>query len=69
MVLLGCLPGAEAFRIPVVHGLTEQLCAVLIGLVVAAAAIVTIDRSRVVVRIVLVVVVSVESCVLLTQAC
>jgi hypothetical protein len=51
-----CLSGAEAFLVAVVYSLPEQVCAILIRLVVPAATIVTITRSRVVVRITIVVV-------------
>ena len=44
-------PGAKAFLVAMVHDLPEQVCAILIRLVVIAAAIVTIARSGVVVGI------------------
>jgi len=52
--------GAEAFLVAVVHGLPEQVCAILIRLVVTAATIVTIPRSRIVIRITLVVMLAVS---------
>ena len=69
-VLPCCLPGAVALRIPVVHGLPKRIRTVLIRFIVGAAAIVTIDRGRIVVGIVVVVVILVllESCLLPTQA-
>src|ERR1700737_52744 len=57
-ILPVCLSGAEAFLVTVVHTLPEQIRAVLIRLVVAAATIVTIVRSRVEVRIIIVIVVT-----------
>jgi len=59
VILAVCLTGAEAFLVAVVHGLPKQVCAILIRLVVGAATIVTIARSRLVVRITLVIVLSV----------
>jgi hypothetical protein len=56
LILPVCLTGAEAFLVAVVYGLTEQVRAIFICLVVAAAAIVTVARSRVVVRITTVIV-------------
>src|SRR5436190_464227 len=50
------LAKTEAFVIAVVHGLAEQVRAVLVRLVVTAAAVVAIDRRREKVRIVVVVV-------------
>lgn len=69
-ILPVCLPRTEAFPIAIVHGLPEQICAVLIRLVVAAATIVTIGRRRIVVGIIVVVVVAVvpEIGLLLLQA-
>jgi hypothetical protein len=55
-ILPVCLTGAEAFLVAVVYGLPEQVCAIFIRLVVAAATIVTVARSRVVLRITLVIV-------------
>ena len=68
VILAVCLTGAEAFLVAVVHGLPKQVCAILIRLVVGAATIVTIARSRVVVRITLVIVLTVfpKSYLLLT---
>ena len=69
-ILAVCRSGPEAFLIAVVHGLAEQIRAVLIRLVVAAAAIVPIDRSRVEVRIAIIIGVPVvlKRNLLLTQA-
>lgn len=47
---------AEALLVTVVHGLTQQVCAVLIRLVVPMTSMVTIDRSRVEIRIMIVIV-------------
>jgi hypothetical protein len=47
---------AEALFVTVVHGLTQQVCAVLIRLVVPMTSMVTIDRSRVEIRIMIVIV-------------
>jgi hypothetical protein len=65
-----CLSGLEAFLIPVVHGLPEEVCAVLIHLVVRSATPVTIVRSHVVARIVVVIVITIilYTRLLLTQA-
>ncbi len=52
---------AEALLVTVVHGLTQQVCAVLIRLVVSVTAMVTIDRSRVEIRIMIVIVVAVAT--------
>lgn len=49
-------PGAEAFLVTGIHRLAQQICAVLIGLVVGAAAIVAINRRGVEVGIVVIVV-------------
>ncbi len=46
---------AEALLVTVVHRLTQQVCAVLIRLVVSVTAMVTIDRSRVEIRIMIVI--------------
>jgi len=64
------LSGSKAFLITVVHGLPEQICTVSIDLIVAAATIITIDRSSVEVRITVVVVVALvlDACLLPTQA-
>jgi hypothetical protein len=66
----GLCGGPEAFLVTVVNRLAEQVCAVLICLVVASATTVTIDRSRVEVRIAIVIGVTVvlEKYLLLTQA-
>jgi hypothetical protein len=55
-ILPVCLSSAEAFLVAVVYGLPEQVCAIFIRLVVAAATVVAIARSRVVVRITVVIV-------------
>ncbi len=55
VILQVSFTGAEAFLVTVVHGLPEQVCAILIRLVVTAATIVTIARGSVVIRITLVV--------------
>jgi hypothetical protein len=47
--------GPEAFLVPEVHGLPEKIGAVLVRLTVVAATVVAIDRSRVEVRIAIVV--------------
>ena len=52
---------AEALLVTVVHGLTQQVCAVLIRFVVSVTAMVTIDRSRVKIRITIVIVVAVAT--------
>lgn len=64
------LPGPEAFLVTIVNRLAEIICAVPIGLVVTAAAIVAITWSRVEVRITIVIWVTVvlEKYLLLTQA-
>ena len=69
-ILAVCLSGPEAFLVTVVNGLAEQICAVLIRLVVVAPTAVTIGRSRVEIRVVIVIGVTVvlEKCLLLTQA-
>lgn len=54
-ILAVCLSGPEAFLVTVVNGLAQKICAVLISLVVATATMVTIDRSRVEVRIAIVI--------------
>jgi hypothetical protein len=59
VILPICFTGMETFLVAVVYGLPEHVCAILIGFVVAAATIVTITRSSVVVRITLVIVVTV----------
>ena len=63
-----CLSSGEAFLVAVVYGLPEQVCAILIRLIVAAATTVAIARSRVVVRITIVIVLTVvaKSYLLLT---
>jgi len=65
-----CLTGPEAFLIAVVQGLAEQVSAVLINFVVAAIATVTINRSRIEIRITVIIRVTVglEKLLLLTQA-
>ena len=70
MILAVRRSGLEAFLVPVVHGLAEQVGAVLIGLVVAAATMVAIDRSRVEVRIAIIirVMVVLQKYLLLLQA-
>jgi hypothetical protein len=67
-ILPVCLSSGEAFLVAIVHGLPEQVCAILIRLVVAAATIVAIARSCVVVRITIVIVLTVvpKSYLLLT---
>jgi len=55
-ILPVCLSGTEAFLITVVHGLPEQIRAVLIRLEVAPPPVVTIVRSRVEVWIIVVIV-------------
>jgi hypothetical protein len=50
------LSGEEALLITVVHGFSKQISAVLIRLVIAAAAVITIVRSRVEVGIIVVIV-------------
>ena len=57
-ILPVCLSSAEALLIAVVDGLPEQICAVLIRLVVPAAARVPIARRRVEVGITTVVVIA-----------
>ena len=47
--------GPEAFLVTIINGLAERICAVLIRLVVVAPTTVTIDRSRIEVRIVIVI--------------
>ena len=66
MILAVCLSGAEAFRITVVHTLSEQIGAVLIRLVKGAATIVAIVGRGLEERIGIVVVV--PCALLLTQA-
>ncbi len=68
-ILAVCLSGTEALFITVVNGLAEQICAVLIRLVVPAAAIVSIARSRIEIRIAIVIVVArlLNAKLLLTQ--
>ena len=63
-------PGPEAFLVTVVNGLAEKIRAVLVRLIVAAAAIVPIDRSRVEVWIAIIIGVPVvlKINLLLTQA-
>ena len=70
VVLAVCRSCLEALLVTVVHSLAEQICAVLIRLVVAAAPMVTIDRRRVEVGIVIVIGVTVvlEKYLLLTLA-
>ena len=51
----------EPLLVTIVHGLTQQVCAVLIRFVVSVAAMVTIDRSRVEIRIMIVIVVAVAT--------
>ena len=53
--------GAEALLVTVVHGLTQQVCAILIRFVVSVTAMVTIDRRRVEIRIMIVIVVAVAT--------
>ena len=62
-------PGAEAFLVAVVHGLPENVCTVLVDLVVVAATTVPIDGSGVVIRIMIVIVVPIvpETRLLLAQ--
>ncbi len=55
-VLAVCLSGKEALLVPIVHGLSKHVGAVLIGLVVLPAAPVAIVRSRVEVGITVVIV-------------
>ena len=52
------LSRAKTLLIPVVHGSAEQVCAVLIGLVVATAATISIARGCVEIRITTVVIVT-----------
>ena len=52
---------AEALLVTVVHGLTQQVCAVLIRFVVSGTAMVTVDRSRIEIRIMIVIVVAVAA--------
>ena len=52
---------AEALLVAVVHGLTQQVCAVLIRFVVSGTAMVTVDRSRIEIRIMIVIVVAVAT--------
>ena len=62
------LSGQEALLITVVHGLPKQIGAVLIRLIIAAATVVTIVRSRVEIWIIVeIVVLILETRVLLTQ--
>ena len=64
-----CLSRLVAFRVTVVHGLPEQVYAILICLVVDAATIVSIVRSRVEERITVVIMVAIvlETYLLLTH--
>ena len=59
-----------AFRIAIVHGLAQQVRAVLVRLVIAGPALVTIARCRVEVRVTIVIVVTVpfDACSLLAHA-
>ena len=68
-ILAVCLSGPVAFRIAIVHSLSEHIRAVLVDLVVAAGTAITIDRSRVEIRIMIVIVVSLvpETDLLLTR--
>jgi hypothetical protein len=67
-ILPVCLSGQEALLITLVHSLPKQIGAVLIRLVVAAATVVTIVRSRVEVWIIVVIVaVVLEAHLLLTH--
>jgi hypothetical protein len=69
-ILPVCLAGSEAFLIPIVNALPEQIYAVLIRLVVGSATLGTIVGSHVVARIVVIIVITVilQSRLLLTQA-
>ncbi len=69
-VLPVCPPGIVALLIAVIEGLPEQIRAVFVGFVIVAAAIVTIIRGRVEVRIAteVVIAVIVDAQLLLTQA-
>ena len=49
------LSSPESFLVTVVNGLTEIICGVLINLVVVVATMVTVDRSRVKLRIAIVI--------------
>jgi len=68
-VLVVCLASPEAFLVTIVHCLAEKVRTVLIGFVVMTSAIVTIDRGRIEIRILVVVGVAVvlEIDLLLTQ--
>jgi hypothetical protein len=64
------LPGLEAFRITIVHGLPEQVCAILIYLIIGARTKVSISRSRIEIWISVIIMVAVipETYLLLAQA-
>ncbi len=55
-ILPVCLSRTETFLVAIVYGLPEQIRSVLIDLVIATAPIVTVDRSRVIVGVAIVIV-------------
>ena len=53
-----CLSGPEAFAVAVVHSLSQDICPVLIDLVVISGSLVTIYRGTGIVRITIIVAVA-----------